>query len=291
MFNSKQELLGASSGSMETRQMSQRSQTRIIRFDEQVVAKATLDDLSPDHWKRFRTERTGDDRDGLLTKLHMAATDVDGVLRPTVAGVLMAAEDPREWMPNAFVQAVAYRGTEIHAGDTDFPYQLDAADLTGPLDRQVVDACQFVAKNMRVAAFKDVGRSDWPQFDMAAVFEAIVNAVAHRDYSVYGSKVRLRMFEDRLELYSPGGLPNTLEVESLPHVQASRNETLASLLAKCPVPDRPWLTTSRQTMMDRRGEGVPIILENSKRLSGKEPEYRLFNRAELRLTIYAATHE
>ena len=287
--------IGSSKPAMSTeylaRMFQQRSQTRIIRFDEQVVAKATLDDLSPDHWKRFRTERTGDDRDGLLTKLHMAATDVDGVLRPTVAGVLMAAEDPREWMPNAFVQAVAYRGTEIHAGDTDFPYQLDAADLTGPLDRQIVDACQFVAKNMRVAAFKDVGRSDWPQFDMAAVFEAIVNAVAHRDYSVYGSKVRLRMFEDRLELYSPGGLPNTLEVESLPHVQASRNETLASLLAKCPVPDRPWLTTSRQTMMDRRGEGVPIILENSKRLSGKEPEYRLFNRAELRLTIYAATHE
>ena len=272
------------------RMFQQRSQTRIVRFDEQVVAKASLDDLSPEYWQRFRTERTGDDRDGLLTKLHMAATDVDGILKPTVAGMLMAAEEPREWMPNAFVQAVAYRGTEISPSGMDSPYQLDAADLSGPLDRQIVDACHFVAKNMRIEAFKDIGRLDRPQFDMSAVFEAIVNAVAHRDYSVYGSKVRMRLFENRLEIYSPGGLPNTLEVESLPHVQAARNETLASLLAKCPVPDKPWLTTNRQTMMDRRGEGVPIILENSKRLSGKEPEYRIFDRAELRLTIYAASN-
>ena len=95
------------------RMLQQCSQARIVRFDERVVAKATLDDLSPECWKRFRTERTGDNRDGLLTKLHMAATEVDGILKPTVAGMLMAAEDPREWMPNAFVQAVAYRSTEI----------------------------------------------------------------------------------------------------------------------------------------------------------------------------------
>ena len=286
--------VGSSKPAMSTeylaRMFQQRSQTRIVRFDEQVVAKAGLDDLSPEYWQRFRTERTGDDRDGLLTKLHMAVADVDGTLRPTVAGLLMAAEEPREWMPNAFVQAVAYRGTEIQPSGMDAPYQLDAADLSGPLDRQIVDACHFVAKNMRVEAFKDIGRLDRPQFDMSAVFEAIVNAVAHRDYSVYGSKVRMRLFENRLEIYSPGGLPNTLEVESLPHVQASRNETLTSLLAKCPVPDKPWLATNRQTMMDRRGEGVPIILENSKRLSGKEPEYRVFDRAELRLTIYAANN-
>ena len=285
--------IGSSKPAMSTeylaRMFQQRSQTRIVRFDEQVVAGASLDDLSSQYWKRFRTERTGDSRDGLLAKLHMATTDVDGILKPTVAGLLMAAEDPREWMPNAFVQAVAYRGTEIRTSGMDAPYQLDAADLSGPLDCQVVDACHFVAKNMRIEAFKDMGRLDRPQFDMAAVFEAIVNAVAHRDYAVYGSKVRLKLFENRLELYSPGGLPNTLEVESLPHVQASRNETLTSLLGKCPVPDKPWLTTNRQTMMDRRGEGVPIILENSKRLSGKEPEYRVFDRAELRLTIYAAS--
>ena len=53
--------------------------------------------------------------------------------------------------------------------------RLDAADIAGPLDVQVVEACRFVAKNMKVAAFKYMGRLDRPLFDIAAVFEAMVN--------------------------------------------------------------------------------------------------------------------
>ena len=271
------------------RLLQQRSQARLIRFDEQTVAGATLDDLSPELWERFRTERTGDDREGMLSKLRMARAEEGGTLRPTVAGVLMASSDPRRWIPNAFVQAVAYRGNAIRTGDTNDPYQLDAADITGPLHLQILDACLFVAKNMKTAAFKDQGRMDRPQYDMAAVFEAVVNAVAHRDYSIYGSKIRLRLFENRLELYSPGGIPNSMSVEHLPHLQSARNEIITSLLAKCPLAAViPNLVTDRRTMMDKRGEGVPLILDNSRRLSGREPEYRLIGDAELLLTIHAA---
>ena len=98
----------------------------------------------------------------------------------------------------------------------------------------------------------------------------------------------MRLFDDRLELYSPGAIPNTMPVESLVHLQSTRNETIASLLAKCPVPtDGPEWKTDRATLMDKRGEGVRIILDNSERLSGKTPEYRLIDEAELVLTIYA----
>ena len=92
-----------------------------------------------------------------------------------------------------------------------------------------------------------------------------------------------------MELYSRGGIPNSMSVEHLPHLQSARNEFITSLLAKCPVPrDVPCLTTDRRTMMDRRGEGVPLILDNSRRLSGREPDYRLIGDAELMLTIHAA---
>ena len=265
----------------------QRSQTRIIYFDEQTVSHARLDDLSPDLWERFRTPRSDNDLGHFLTKLGMAGADEDRTLRPTISGVLLATKDPRRWIPNAFIQAVAYRGDSIRT-DTAEAYQLDAADITGPLDRQIVDACQFVAKNMKVAAVKDQGRSDRPQYDMSAVFEAIVNAVAHRDYSIHGSKIRLRLFENRLELYSPGTISNSMSIESMANLQSARNEVVCSLLAKCLVPDKPWLQTGRRTLMDKRGEGVPIILDNSLKLSGKEPEYRLIDDAALMLTIYAA---
>ncbi len=267
----------------------QRSQTRMIRFDEQVVSEAAPEVLAPDLWERFRTPRTRDDRDVLLSKLRMVRRDEDGVLRPTVAGVLMAAPDARRWMPNAFIQAVAYRGDRVRPRGGRETYQLDAADISGPLDRQVEEACRFVARNMKVAAFKHLGRVDRPQFDLTAVFEAVVNAVAHRDYSIHGSKIRLRMFANRLELYSPGALVNTLEPENLLHIQSSRNEILSSFLAKCPVPSGiPWLATDRRTLMDKRGEGMRIIVENSLELSGRIPEYGMIGGSEFFVTIHAA---
>lgn len=272
------------------RLLQQRSQTRLIRFDEQSVPAAGLDNLVPDLFERFRTHRSDDDRSSFLGKLGMARVDEEGVVKPTVAGVLMATDDPCEWIPNAFIQAVAYRGETIRAATAD-AYQLDAMDISGPLDRQIVDACRFVARNMRTEAIKDndhLGRADIPQYEMSAVFEAIVNAVAHRDYSVHGSKIRLRLFPNRLELYSPGTIVNSLTVNSLPYRQAARNETLCSLLTKCVIPEEPWITTDRRNMMEKRGEGVPIILGNSERLSGRIPEYRLIDDAELLLTIYAA---
>lgn len=267
----------------------QRSQARIIRFDEQTVPRASMESLVPALWQRFRTERTSDEDQAFLRKLALACPDEDGEWHPTVSGVLVATKDPREFIPNAFIQAVAYRGTEIRPAGADQTYQLDAKDIAGPVDEQILEACRFVERNSRIEAYKGQGRADLPQYDSAAVFEAIVNAVAHRDYSIYGSKIRLRLFADRLEIYSPGAIPNTMTVDSLAYRQAARNEALASLLAKVPVPDDiEWLKTTRKTLMDRRGEGVSIILAYSERLSGRLPEYRLLDDAELLLTIYAA---
>jgi predicted HTH transcriptional regulator len=266
-----------------------RSQTGLIRFDEEIVPGAELNALGTPLWRRFRPARSRDTQPVLLGKLGMARQDESGIWRPTVSGILMACADPCRFLSSAYIQAVAYRGTTVVPFDDNDMYQLDARDLAGPLDVQVIEACRFVYRNMKVGAMKRTGRKDLPQFDMTAVFEAFVNAVVHRDYSLHGSKVRLRLFADRLELYSPGGLPNTLDPESLPYRQVARNETLASLLARCPIPtDAGWIETNRTTFMDRRGEGVPVILARSEKLSGRRPEYRLINDSELLLTIYAA---
>ncbi len=267
----------------------QRNQSHMIRFDEEIVRSSDMTDLDEALYHRFRTDRTSDDDATFLQKVGMARKDTEGVFRPTVAGVLLGCKAPERLLPNAFIQAVAYRGETIDDARVD-PYQLDASDITGPLDQQIVDACRFVYRNMLTSATKRVGRSDVPQYDLGAVFEAVVNAVAHRDYSMYGSKVRLRMFSNRIELFSPGSLPNTMDVGSLPYRQAARNEAITSLLAKCVIPDNvEWIHTSRGTMMDRRGEGVTIILQRSEQLSGHRPEYVSVDDAELRLTIFAAT--
>lgn len=269
----------------------QRSQSRLIRFDETPVSRATLADLDEVLWRRFAPIRSTDTPEILLGKLAMAARDEQDEWQPTVAGLLMGSRVAQRFLPGAFIQAVAYQGTDI-LPTGELAYQRDAQDISGPLDRQILDACAFVRKNMRVAAYKHAqgGREDLPQFDMLAVFEAVTNAVAHRDYSMAGAKVRLRLFDDRLELFSPGMLPNTMTPESLPFRQASRNEALTSLLARCPIND-DTLTVHRQHFMDKRGEGVSIILETSERLAGRRPEYRLNDGSELMLVIYGARME
>ena len=146
------------------------------------------------------------------------------------------------------------------------------------------EALHFVRRNMLVRATKDTARLDRPQFSERAVFEAIINAVAHRDYSMAGARVRLHLFGDRLELYVPGGVVNTLTPDSLHLRQANRNELIVSLLSRCNAPSG----LGRTRLMDRRGDGVPIIRRECLEMSGRLPEYSLINDGELRLLIWAS---
>ena len=260
----------------------QRSQARLIRFDEQTVPNAKFNDLVPKLWKRFRTVISSTNDQEFLEKMKLISRDEDDVLRPTVSGVLMASDAPESFMSSALIQAVCYRGTERNAA-----YQLDAKDITGSLDVQIQEACKFVERNMRVYAIKAPNRIETPQFSMNAVFEAVVNAVVHRDYSIYGSKIRLHLFADRLEIFSPGSISNTMTVDSLSERQSARNELLSSLLARCPM-NVNAIGSQRSFIMDKRGEGVPIIITESEKLSERKPEYLLLDDAELKLTIFAA---
>ena len=166
--------------------------------------------------------------------------------------------------------------------------QHDAATITGPLDRQIRDAINFARRNTRVAARKSPGRVEVPQFNPRAVFEAVVNAAVHRDYSIADAKIRLFLFDDRLELYSPGALPNTLPIDAMRQRQATRNETLASLLRMLEVGDVHG-AGDRQYYLEQRGEGVPIIYEETWALTGSEPVYELIGGTELRLTMPSAS--
>lgn len=143
-----------------------------------------------------------------------------------------------------------------------------------------------MARNQNGLASESSGH---PQYDMTAVFEALVNAVAHRDYSRHGPPVRLRLFPDRLEVQSPGAPPDGISLAALAYRQASRNIAISGLLARCPAPEGvPGLETPRKTLMKLRGEGVSFILRRSEELSGRRPVYELLYDRELRLTIFAA---
>ena len=278
---------GSSKREMPTEQLARllqsRSQAHRISFDEQFVPNTHKDTLKETLYQRFITEgATNREKiEDLLLKRRLLVKEGEEY-RASVAGLLMCHDRPDDYLYNSFIQAVFYNGVEKDAN-----YQIDAKDFRGPLDQQIVDAFKFVERYNQVSARKEIGRIERSQYSMRAVFEAVVNAVVHRDYSKAGSKIRLFMFTDRLELYSPGALANTLTVDDLRYNQATRNELLTRLLSETTLSDDMGAQVVCRHFLERRGEGVGIILNESERLSGKTPVYELFGE-ELCLTIFAA---
>ena len=261
-----------------------RAQSRYLWFDKQVVPQTGFETLSERLWEPLLSVAGATDPRRGLMNLRLLTQDETGVERATIAGVLLCAQSPQEWMPQATIVATHYRGQDRASG------QLDAQEIVGPLPVQVADTVKFVVRNMRVAARKMPEREDAPQYSTAAVFEAVVNAVAHRDYSMSSRRIRLSMFKNRLEIDSPGQLPNGMTIEGMDASQATRNEVIASVFGRIPVGDVPG-SDHRRYLMERRGDGVSIILEETRETAGILPEYNVVDESSLVLSIPAAKLE
>ncbi len=181
------------------------------------------------------------DRLRLLANMNLA-TD-DGVLN--LAGLLLFAEQPQRFKPAFVVKAVKYPGTDIHTSKYD-----DTEDFAGPLRRVFDDALAFVMRNLRkVQAGRGVNSPGVPEIPPVAFEELLVNALVHRDYLI-SAPIRLFIFDDRIEIISPGTLPNNLTVENIRAGNSNlRNPILASFVAKGVLPYRGL------------GSGVPRALE------------------------------
>ena len=258
-----------------------RTQDRYLWCDEQPVPETGFDTLDAALWRPLLSAEGASEPEVALEKLALLAPDESGVGRATVAGVLFCTQNPERWLPNAAITATRYRGADRTTG------QVDAQEITGPLQQQIADAVGFAVRNMKVAARKVPARIDMPQYSEKAIFEAVVNAVVHRDYAIRGSRTRLSMFADRLEIQSPGALPNTLTVESMALRQATRNQAIASLMGRIGVGQIRG-SADRRYFMERRGDGVPAIQRETRELSGRPPEYRLVDGAEVLLVLPAA---
>jgi ATP-dependent DNA helicase RecG len=133
---------------------------------------------------------------------------------PTHAGVMLFAEDPQRLVAQAEVACVRFKGADVVS-------YVDRRDLRGPLYQLVDDAEQFIYRHMkvgrRIEGFAGVEYREYPQ---AAVREALVNAVVHRDYSRGGQRIRVFMFDDRIEVYSPGTLPPGVSLEKMRRLES-----------------------------------------------------------------------
>jgi len=160
---------------------------------------------------------------GSLPELLRQRGGLDASLRPTYAGILLF--NPQQFLPAAETLLVRYPGTTM--GDV---FLQEVA--RGSLPEQIRHAEAFLVANMRRGARIDaLTRDERPEYPLPVVRESIVNAIAHRDYGIRGEEIRVLLFADRLEVYSPGRLPGHVTPENMVSERFARNETIMQVLA------------------------------------------------------------
>jgi ATP-dependent DNA helicase RecG len=160
----------------------------------------------------------------LLQNMNLAADN--GMLN--LGGVLLFAEKP-EWIkPQFIVKAIRYPGNDIHS--TTY---LDTEDFSGPLAKVFDDSLAFVMRNLhKLQAGRGVNAPGVPEIPESVFEELLVNALVHRDYLI-SAPIRLFIFDNRIEIISPGHLPNNLTVEKILAGNSNiRNPILVSYIAK-----------------------------------------------------------
>jgi len=237
--------------------------------DIQPVPNATVDDLAPDLVEKYRAEALTRRPDPDLAALEMplllerigAAVQWQHHLVPTLAGVLFFAPDPQHFYPSLTITFLRFAGTTTARPDPEAPLYLDNREFRGPIPAMIEAAraavFQHVGRRAVVLGFR---RQEVPDYPEIAVREAIINAVAHRDYTRVGSFIQIRLFDDRLEVQSPGGLAGGLTVNDLVHEQYTRNPRIMRLLEDL-------------GYVERRGVGIDEMIAATQKVGLPRPAF------------------
>lgn len=145
-----------------------------------------------------------------------------------------------------------------------FDDAIDDKEFSGSLIYLLDSATSFIKNNSKKSWRKtSTGRIEKPDYAERAVFEAVVNAIIHRDYLVQGSEVHIDMYDDRVSIWSPGGMfdGTTIQEHDIFNIESRRrNPIIADLF-------------NRLRFMERRGSGLTRIVEETKKLVGFSKEY------------------
>ncbi len=232
-------------------------------FESEGVTGASKEDFSEkilNEYIKKRTTRTkrpiNEDRDELLKEI--GAINNDG--EPTRSGILLFNEFPQQWLPQSSVVFVKFVGKSPR-GENGLAGYSRREELTGPLPRLIESAWNLIWSEMAVSAVvKGLEREETTEYPQFAVREAIVNAVCHRDYRLKGRRIEIRMYSDRLEVISPGGLPGFITVDNIKDEHFSRNPRLVNGLFQ-------W------GYIEELGLGIDRMIEVMEKAGHKPPSF------------------
>lgn len=246
-----------------------------IQEDLRPIPRARLEDFNQDKLDRYiskiKSQKVNFSKfsNEKILKLSGIIDDITGV--PTLAGTLVFSEWPQAYLPQLFIACVVIPGTQL--GDVgEFGQRFnDNVRVEGTIEEMLDGALKFISRNIGTMVIIDSNgkRKDVPHYPMKALREAIVNALVHRDYSVYreGAYVYVQIYDDRIEIISPGELYGKRKIENLGtnKMLEVRNKTIVKLLEE---------TTD---IVENRHTGIVTMREEMKNMKLPEPEIIVSN--------------
>lgn len=188
-------------------------------------------------------------------------------VRPTYAGLLLFGRHPQRWVRGAEIVCARFKGADM---EDAFARQTIGGTLPEGIRRAELFVAENTAQRSRIRAWQ---RSDEPPYPPGVLREAIVNAVAHRDYRLTGAQIQVLIFGDRIEVRSPGRLPGHVTVKNILRERYSRNEAIVQVLA-----DLGYI--------ERLGYGVDRMIRSMKD-AGQEPPRFEETEAGFNVTLFA----
>ena len=253
-----------------------------LKYETTVIDETTLDDLEPEKLALYR--KTYQERRGRVLSLPNTSllenlgsiSKVKGEYKPTVAGILIFGKFPQTFLPQSRVSIVRYPTDRV---TRDI---LDSREIEGTLPDLIENALSYFSDRVQVASVRDIERfgskrQDIPEYPLRALREIIINAIAHREYRIEGSRVLIKWFASRIEVMNPGDF-----VEPI---------TPQNIYVSQPVHRNPNImkTLYGYGYVEGYGDGMHIIREQfeSHPLKPKIPKFEEIP-GGVKVTIYAA---
>lgn len=191
-------------------------------FEEKTARGFTFDDISEAKILAFVKE-AGIRIGSIAVPEFLLSLKVADEVKVKNAGILFFAQDVYEYLHQAQMTLLAFKGTDrIHI--------YDRRDVRDDLLSQFNEAIGFLKKHLNVRSeIRGVNREDIYEIPLEVLREAVVNALMHRDYSITGTQVSVEIYDDRVEIVNPGGLPKGLSFQDLGMVSIRRNELISDL--------------------------------------------------------------
>ena len=240
-------------------------------FDEEPIREAEMEDLDREKLDEYlATLRKTRPQAGYLSRPFeqvlrqlRIVRKVNGVWKPTLAGLLVFGKYPQTFEPQMVITFVQYYGTSEDQKTPRGERFLDNKKFEGSIPDMVESAGKYVMASIRKSSLiEGLYRRDIPEYPEEALREAVVNAVAHRDYSqfVRGSYIQIRLFADRLEIQSPGGLFGNVTEDTLEEEQSTRNRVLMRLLEDL-------------HLVENRGSGIQAMIGAMRQANLEPPRF------------------